>query len=63
MKRKLIYLYIAMAGMFLHSCDKYLDIQPVGTVVPSTESDFRAMLTSGYSVFPTHKSLLSLRTD
>lgn len=47
----------------MHSCDKYLDIQPVGTVVPSTESDFRALLTSGYSVFPTHKSLLSLRAD
>ena len=63
MKRKLICLYIVITGMFLHSCDKYLDIQPVGTVVPSTESDFRALLTSGYSVFPRHKSLLSLRTD
>ena len=63
MRQKFIYICIAIAGVFMHSCDKYLDIQPVGTVVPSTESDFRALLTSGYSVFPTHKSLLSLRTD
>lgn len=63
MKRNLICLCIAAVGILLHSCDKYLDIQPVGTVVPSTESDFRALLTSGYATFPTHKSLLSLRTD
>ncbi|MBD1421582.1 RagB/SusD family nutrient uptake outer membrane protein [Sphingobacterium chuzhouense] len=63
MKRKLIYLYIVVAGILLQSCNKYLDIQPVGTVVPSTESDFRALLTMGYATFPSHKSLLLLRTD
>jgi starch-binding outer membrane protein, SusD/RagB family len=45
------------------SCKKYLDIEPVGRVIPKTEDDFRALMTSAYVSFPTHKSLLSLRTD
>jgi hypothetical protein len=29
----------------LYSCDKYLDIQPVGKVIPRTAAEFRALLT------------------
>ena len=28
----------------LYSCDKYLDIQPVGKVIPRTAAEFRALL-------------------
>lgn len=45
------------------SCKKYLDIQPVGRVIPETLEDFRGLLTTGYGNFPDHKSLLAVRTD
>ncbi|MEJ2882943.1 RagB/SusD family nutrient uptake outer membrane protein [Pedobacter sp. GR22-6] len=45
------------------SCKKYLDIEPVGRVIPKTIEDFRGMLTSAYNGFPVHKSLLAVRTD
>lgn len=63
MKRNSLYMILLLVGTLFSACDKYLDIQPVGTVVPSTEADFRALLTSAYTSFPSHKSLLSLRTD
>lgn len=45
------------------ACNKYLDVKPVGKVIPTTASDFRALMTSAYQTFPAHKSLLALRTD
>ncbi len=63
MKKNSLYIILLAVGALFSACDKYLDIQPVGTVVPSTEADFRALLTSGYTNFPTHKALLNLRTD
>lgn len=45
------------------SCNKYLDIEPVGRVIPKTTEDFRGMLTAAYNNFPAHKSLLAVRTD
>lgn len=47
----------------LSSCEKYLDIEPAGRVIPKTAADFRALLTSAYAAFPEHKSLLAARTD
>ncbi|MGJ1228049.1 RagB/SusD family nutrient uptake outer membrane protein [Sphingobacterium siyangense] len=61
--KKIIYFGMIMAASALASCNKYLDIQPVGTVIPSSESDFRGLITSSYLGFPAHKSYLSLRTD
>ncbi|MGJ1430967.1 RagB/SusD family nutrient uptake outer membrane protein [Sphingobacterium spiritivorum] len=63
MKKYTTYLCLFLMGTVFSSCDKYLDIQPVGTVVPKTEADFRALMTSGYQSFPDHKSYLNLRTD
>lgn len=55
------------AALFLilsaSSCEKYLEIEPVGKVIPTTAEDFRALLNKGYSGFPRHKSMLALRTD
>lgn len=53
--------FVLLAGAT--SCKKYLDIEPVGRVIPKTEEDFRALLTAAYGSFPEHKSLLSVRTD
>ncbi|WP_400261832.1 RagB/SusD family nutrient uptake outer membrane protein [Sphingobacterium sp. SG20118] len=63
MKKNLIYIGLLVGGLLTTSCNKYLDIQPVGTVVPITEADFRALMFSGYKVYPEHKSYLNLRTD
>ncbi|QQD15589.1 RagB/SusD family nutrient uptake outer membrane protein [Sphingobacterium sp. UDSM-2020] len=63
MKKKLIYIALLAVSLTTASCNKYLDIQPVGTVVPTTEADFRALMFSGYKVYPEHKSFLTLRTD
>jgi hypothetical protein len=63
MKKSLIYIGLLAGGLFTTSCNKYLDIQPVGTVIPTTEADFRALMFSGYKVYPEHKSFLNLRTD
>lgn len=61
--KKIIYFGMIMTASALTSCNKYLDIQPVGTVIPASESDFRGLMTSSYTGFPAHKSYLSLRTD
>ncbi|GAA4169123.1 RagB/SusD family nutrient uptake outer membrane protein [Sphingobacterium ginsenosidimutans] len=61
--KKIVYFGMIMTAGALASCDKYLDIQPVGTVIPASESDFRGLMTSSYLGFPAHKSYLSLRTD
>jgi hypothetical protein len=52
-----------MALLTLNSCKKYLDIEPVGRVIPTTTEDFRALLTSAYDSFSGHKSLLAVRGD
>lgn len=44
------------------SCS-YLDVQPVGQVIPESVTEYRAMLTSGYNSFPQYKNLLGVRAD
>lgn len=44
-------------------CDRFLDIQPEGKVIPVTAEDYRQVLTSAYSKYPVHKSLVAFRTD
>ncbi|CAM4168733.1 MULTISPECIES: RagB/SusD family nutrient uptake outer membrane protein [Flavobacterium] len=58
---KYIILFTIVIGM--NSCNDYLDIKPEGKVIPETLEDFRAVLTTGYSAFPRHKSLATLRAD
>lgn len=57
--------FIALAVISFTSigCDRFLDIQPDGKVIPVTVEDYRKVLTSAYAKYPTHKSLTSLRTD
>lgn len=45
------------------SCDKFLDIEPKGKVIPKTVDDFRKLITSAYDAYPKHKSLATTRTD
>lgn len=57
--------FIALAVIsFTHiGCDRFLDIQPEGKIIPATVEDYRKVLTSAYSKYPVHKSLTALRTD
>ena len=58
---KLIH-YIVMMTVLFTSCN-YLDVEPVGKVIPDEVSEYRALLTTAYSRFPQHKKLLTVRGD
>lgn len=47
----------------LSGCDKYLDIQPVGRVIPRTAKEFRELLTQSYSIMPEDRGLATFRSD
>ena len=57
--------FVALAVISFTSigCDRFLDIQPEGKVIPTTVEDYRQVLTSAYSKYPSHRSLVALRTD
>ncbi len=44
------------------SCN-YLDVEPVGKVIPDEVSEFRALLASAYSTYPRYKHYLTVRSD
>lgn len=48
-------IYILLAAMGLASCN-YLEIEPVGKVIPHKTSEFRALLTEGYQSYPFYNS-------
>ena len=56
---KLIHYIVMMTALFT-SCN-YLDVEPVGKVIPDEVSEYRALLTTAYSRFPQHKKLLTVR--
>lgn len=63
MKKISKYLFFFVATLALTSCDDYLDVEPIGKVIPETLEEFRAVLTKGYDTYPEHKALTSFRTD
>lgn len=64
MKRILLLLgCVTMLSLSTVSCDKYLDIEPEGKIIPKTVEDYKKFLRSGYVQYPKHKSLTTLRTD
>lgn len=61
---KRIYLAIMMlATIALSSCSDFLDITPVGKVLPATVEDYRALLTDGYAQTNNGYALAGFRTD
>lgn len=55
---------LALAGaMLASSCDSFLDIQPVGKVIPTTAPEFRSLLTEAYKNVPSDRGLADFRTD
>lgn len=63
MRKITTFLALAVISFTSISCDRFLDIQPEGKVIPTTVEDYRKVLTSAYSKYPSHRSLLALRTD
>lgn len=63
MKKFSKYIVLFAAAMAVSSCDDYLDITPIGKVIPKTLQEYRAVLTKGYDSYPEHKSLTAVRTD
>ena len=61
---KRIYLYIAAIASFgLTGCNDFLDIKPVGQVIPATYQDYRDLMTYAYETVPTDRSLSTVRGD
>lgn len=59
--KKLLFLFLTVLSCV--SCDDYLDIKPVGQVIPITVEDYRSFLTSAYSITNSGKVLTSFRSD
>lgn len=58
--KKIIYSLLTLV-LSLSSCQKFLDIVPVGQVIPKLSSEYRGLLTTAYESFPEHRALLSMR--
>lgn len=60
-----IYKIIApvLAALAMVSCDNFLDIQPVGKVIPTTVPEFRSLITEAYVTVPDDRGLASFRSD
>lgn len=63
MKKLFLFIGCISLGLSTVSCDKYLDIEPEGKIIPKTTDDYRKLLTSAYLAYPNHKSLTTIRTD
>ena len=63
MKKYTLYILVALLGLTVSSCDKYLDITPVGKVIPTTAEEYRALLTEAYTTVPDDRGLASFRAD
>lgn len=63
MKKTLLYTLVASLMVMLSACDDYLDIKPVGKVIPTTAQEFRSLLTEAYVTVPDDRGLASFRSD
>lgn len=50
-------------SLALTGCDSFLDIQPVGKVIPTTAPEFRSLITEAYVTVPDDRGLASFRSD
>ena len=62
-KRRLNILWIMAALFAFTGCNDFLDIQPVGKVMPKTAKEYRALLTDAYSRIPAERGKTTFRSD
>lgn len=62
---KNIYIILALlTSILFSSCDSFLDIQPVGKVIPNTLAEYRALMTTAYKTNQFQdKAYSEMRTD
>ncbi len=63
MLRKLRYISIIIIALVFVGCDNFLDIQPIGKVIPKTGKEFRGLLTEAYNSIPDNRGMTTFRTD
>lgn len=63
MKKIKIYSCLLAMLLTLGSCDSFLDIQPIGKVIPTTAEEFRALLVEAYDNVPSDRGMTSFRSD
>ncbi|MFB9052054.1 RagB/SusD family nutrient uptake outer membrane protein [Formosa undariae] len=56
-------IYILFVALSFTGCDDYLDIEPVGQVIPTTVQDYRSFLTAAYAITKDSKILTTYRSD
>lgn len=61
--RKYNIILICVVALLSSSCDKFLDIQPVGKVIPTNVEEYRALLTKAYAAVPTDRGFVNFRSD
>ena len=54
MKRINLYI-VVMLTLMTTACDNFLDIKPVGKVMPTTYQDYRDLMTYAYQTVPTDR--------
>ncbi|WP_279104646.1 RagB/SusD family nutrient uptake outer membrane protein [Bacteroides acidifaciens] len=62
MIKKLYIAFILASSSLMSSCDSFLDIQPVGKVIPNTLEEYRALFATAYNVPLIDRSLCDMRT-
>ncbi len=60
MFRKILLVIILWGG--IASCDEYLDVKPIGQIIPTTAEDYRKFITAGYNIPKEDKILTTYRT-
>lgn len=60
--QKLNYIYLLLVLNFV-SCEQYLDIEPVGQVIPKSVEEYRSFMTSAYAISKSYKVLTTYRGD
>lgn len=60
--KRIYILLIAGFSLVMGGCN-YVDIDPVGKVIPDELSEYRALLTTAYSSYPQYRRLLMVRSD
>lgn len=61
---KIFAVLLAASSMtMITGCDSFLDIQPVGKVIPTTVPEFRSLITEAYRTVPDDRGLTEYRTD
>lgn len=63
MRNKILLSISLLLTLTLVGCSKFLDITPVGQVIPGKTSEYRSLINSAYKAFPSHKILLNMRSN